>query len=51
MLATRMAATGTSVSSAPDGQPAADHGAFVLAKQPLDAPSAIGLTFQVSPEM
>ena len=37
MLATRMAATGTRVSSAPEGvQPAADDGALVLAKQPLD---------------
>ena len=36
MLATRIAATGTSVSSAPRGQPAANHGALVPAKEPLD---------------
>ena len=36
MLATRMAATGTSVSASPVGKPRLKHRPLVLAEQPLD---------------
>jgi hypothetical protein len=51
MLATRIAATGTSVSSAPPGKRQRMTARSFLQNSRSTRASAIGLTFQVSPEM
>jgi hypothetical protein len=51
MLATKMAATGTSVSSAPEAIRQRITARSFLQKSLATRFSAMGLTFQVSPEM
>ena len=51
MLATRMAATGTSVRSAPEGSRQRITARSFLQNSRSTRLSAMGFTFQVSPEM